>query len=176
MKTYFTSDYHFCHKNILIYDKRPFDNIQDHDKKIIENHNSVVKPEDEVWFLGDFIFGSESQLEQILKQMNGKIHIVFGNHDKAARKCGNLFDSQQDYKEINVNGQAITLCHYAFRVWNKSHHKAWMLYGHSHLSLTSLGKSMDVGIMGNNYFPYSFDDIKRIMDSKTISNEDHHKS
>jgi hypothetical protein len=28
-------------------------------------------------------------------------------------------------------GQPIVLCHYAMRVWNRSHHGAWHLYGHS---------------------------------------------
>ena len=31
--------------------------------------------------------------------------------------------------------QDIVLCHYAMRVWQKSHYGAWMLYGHSHGTL-----------------------------------------
>ena len=34
---YFISDLHFGHKNCLAYDNRPFQDIEEHDKAIIEN-------------------------------------------------------------------------------------------------------------------------------------------
>mgnify|MGYP006271418475 CR=1 FL=1 len=65
--------------------------------------------------------------------------------------------------------------HYPMVVWNKKHHNAWMLCGHTHYNLPvsrqdnmELGKLLDVGVDGNEYKPYSFDDIKRIMDKKPL--------
>lgn len=50
---YFISDLHFGHKNILKFDNRPFLNIEQHDKAIIENWNNVVGEDDDVYVLGD---------------------------------------------------------------------------------------------------------------------------
>ena len=45
--------------------------------------------------------------------------------------------------------QGIVLCHYAMRVWNKSHHGNFMLYGHSHGSLADDPNSMSFDVGGN---------------------------
>jgi calcineurin-like phosphoesterase family protein len=51
-------------------------------KTLIDNWNGVVKPDDTVFHLGDFGFGSLEQIEAIVKQLNGKIILILGNHDK----------------------------------------------------------------------------------------------
>lgn len=84
----------------------------------------------------------------------------------------------------------ITLCHYAMRVWDKSHKGAVMLYGHSHDSLDcnretgdldEYGLSMDVGMdaayrLYGEYRPFHIDDIARIMSMRAIKLVDHHNS
>ena len=54
--TYFTSDLHFGHENILRFDKRPFSSIKEHDEELIKRWNAKVKPGDTVYILGDFIW------------------------------------------------------------------------------------------------------------------------
>ena len=54
----------------------------------------------------------------------------------------------------------IFLCHYAMRVWNKSHWNVPHLYGHSHGNLPSQGLSFDIGVDCHNYFPVS---MKRVL-------------
>jgi calcineurin-like phosphoesterase family protein len=78
--------------------------------------------------------------------------------------------------EIAVEGQDITLCHYALRVFNKSHHGSWHLYGHSHGTLPDDPNSLsfDVGVDCHNYFPISLDQVKKIMSKKTWKPIDHH--
>ena len=56
------------HKNILIYDKRPFATVEEMDKALIDNWNSVVKDGDLVYVLGDFGFVSLSRIKEILDQ------------------------------------------------------------------------------------------------------------
>ena len=60
------------------------------------------------------------------------------------------------------------LCHYAMRVWNRAHHGAWHLYGHSHGKLpeapTTL--SMDVGVDNHDFRPWHFDEINLLMTEK----------
>ena len=56
MNYWWTSDYHFSHFNIISYCDRPFKTAEEMNKIIIRRHNERVKPDDTVFFLGDFIF------------------------------------------------------------------------------------------------------------------------
>jgi len=81
INTWFTSDHHFGHKNILEYEKeaRPFATIEEMHETLIERWNSVVNPNDIVYHLGDFCFGKKNLI--IAKRLNGKKKLVMGNHD-----------------------------------------------------------------------------------------------
>ena len=61
---------------------RPFETKQQMNEEMIHRWNETVGPEDTVYHLGDFGFHSTaSQLNPILSQLNGEIHLVMGNHD-----------------------------------------------------------------------------------------------
>ena len=162
---WFTADTHFSHDNIIKYCSRPFKNVKEMNTKIIENWNSVVGEHDTVYHLGDFVFTKfETEIQMLTKHLKGHIHLMLGNHDHLLRHhkhLWNYFASVSDsYKEIKYAKQSMTLCHYALRVWNKSHYGAWNLYGHSHGTLEGLKNQMDVGVDCNNFTPISFDQIR----------------
>jgi len=75
---WFTSDYHFGHENIIKYCKRPFKSIYHMNSSIIRNHNERVKPNDTVFFLGDFALKDGVEC---LEQLNGNFVFIKGNHD-----------------------------------------------------------------------------------------------
>ena len=52
------------------------------------------------------------------------------------------------------------------KTWAKSHYNSWQLFGHSHGELKGVGKQMDIGVDTHNFYPYSFNEIKRIMSKK----------
>lgn len=77
-----TSDTHFGHSNIIEYGPRPFNNIHQHDQTLLENWNSVVKPGDKVYHLGDVYMGCSGEYAwEILKRLHGKKRLILGNHD-----------------------------------------------------------------------------------------------
>lgn len=176
-KYYFSSDYHIDHFNVIRFDKRPFTTVEQMNEVIIANHNAIVTNEDDFYFLGDFSFNMQ-RAEYYLQRFNGNKFFIRGNHDKD--NMIKLYEKHSTYlgelKEIVIQEQRITLCHYAMKVWNQSHRLAWHLYGHSHLSLPDDPNSLsfDVGIMGNNYKPYSFEDVQARMSRKTYKPKDHH--
>lgn len=175
MNTWFTSDLHLSHKNIIKYSNRPFSDVQEMNDTLIYNWNARIEQYDHVWVVGDFCFSDIESGQNHLNRLNGIKHLIVGNHDKTAVRLTG-WDTIDDIKEINIKGQHITLCHYAMRVWNRSHHGAWHLYGHSHGSLPDdpNSRSFDVGVDCHNYQPLSFADVGRIMKKKTWKPVDHH--
>ena len=155
---------------------------------LIERHNSVVTNKDIVYFIGDFAFTSnEDDIVNIIQRLNGEKHFIAGNHDKTMFKerIMKQFNSftKAPYKEIYVQDsdarggkQSITLCHYAMRVWNKSHHGAFHLYGHSHGSLPDdpNSRSFDVGVDCWDFTPISYEQVKKVMAKKNWKPIDHH--
>jgi calcineurin-like phosphoesterase family protein len=186
--TYFISDPHFGHKNIIKYANRPFTSVDEMDETIIKNWNGMIGKTDEVYILGDVSLTNSERTNEILNRLNGRLYLIKGNHEKSvmsSKENRDRFEWIRDYYELKYeyNGKRnmIVMCHYAMRVWNKSHHGAYHLYGHSHDSLEyeQWGKSMDVGIdsaarIFGEYRPFTFDEIDGIL-SKRISKEiDHH--
>ena len=80
-ETWFTSDTHYGHKNILLFEKeaRPFDTIEEMNEALISNYNSVVGDQDIVYHLGDFAFGQRHI--DIAGRLKGQKRLVLGNHD-----------------------------------------------------------------------------------------------
>lgn len=116
MKTWFTSDTHFGHFNVINYSNRPFlakqegDEIVAGDKRIpvdntkpieaqiqrasvewmnqtlIDNWNAKIASEDLVYFVGDFAFLNLEQMKTILDQLHGRKILIKGNHDRSAKQ------------------------------------------------------------------------------------------
>ena len=172
---WFTSDHHFGHKNIIKYSKRPFNSVDEMDEEMIRRWNAKVGKEDRVYHLGDVGLCSPERLGQILDRLNGKIHLIKGNHETAALANPRRFEWIKDYFELKLpdtnahqGSRFIVLMHYAMRVWNASHHGTWMLYGHSHGSLPDdpHALSFDAGVDCHDFSPLSYEEVKGIMKQK----------
>jgi calcineurin-like phosphoesterase family protein len=194
MGTYFISDTHFGHTNIIKYCQRPFltaeeaqrvreagrdreraravaisrESVARMDQTMLDNINAVVGPEDTLWHLGDFCLGDREQAEAYRRRILCRnVHLVWGNHDR--RAVAPLFDRTHDQVMIRVEGQLIFLNHYAMRVWDRSHHGAWHLYGHSHGRLPDdpASRSFDVGVDAHEFRPWSFEEVCERMARKS---------
>lgn len=80
-KIFITSDWHFGHNKEFMFTPRGFSDIETHNKILIENHNSLVDSEDDVYVLGDLVLGDIEEGMRCVEKMNGRLHIVRGNHD-----------------------------------------------------------------------------------------------
>jgi calcineurin-like phosphoesterase family protein len=139
------------------------------DEVMIAKWNNVVKPNDLVYHLGDFCFGKTTQdFAKYFERLNGDIIFIKGNHDELAWKNSAAFvEAYDSYLEIEIRQQAITLCHYAMRVWNRSHYGSWHLYGHSHGTLPGDHMlSFDVGVDCHDFQPITFERVREIMATK----------
>lgn len=78
---YITSDLHLSHIQPFLYEPRGCDNPIEHNEKIVENWNSIITDNDEVYILGDLIMSNNEEAMKYLSQLNGKIYFLRGNHD-----------------------------------------------------------------------------------------------
>lgn len=182
--TWFISDTHFGHANIIRYSNRPYKDVTEMNEKMIQEWNKLVKPGDNVYHLGDYAFMKPDPLRALTWRLMGHKHLILGNHDKwiidnwndLVRK--NTFASIQYYRELKVGGAMLVLFHYGQRVWNRSHHGSIHLYGHSHGSLPPHGLSVDVGVDSKEitpeYRPIHLDEVLKYMSKRQQVVVDHH--
>lgn len=170
--TFFTADEHYGHNNIIKFCNRPFDDINHMRETLIANHNQKVPENGLTYHIGDMFWESVSLDDAcaIMKRLNGRHIFLWGNHDKTSVVNGLSFDRVADVLEIRQEGAPkIFMSHYAHRVWPGSHKGTYHLFGHSHNQLPDYGLSLDVGVDGNNFTPYSLSEINKIMLKKVAA-------
>lgn len=136
------ADLHFFHKGAIQFDGRPFRTVQEMNQRLIENWNKVVKAEDTVYVLGDMFFKAKhDEVIQVLEQLNGKIIVVFGNHEKALmtnnQAITEYIHETHHYLEVPYEYKGehhrLVLSHYPIPLFNghfRDNHTH--LYGHVH--------------------------------------------
>lgn len=164
---WFTADLHIGHKNILKHQPNRIkhmnlsseNDVENHDKWLINYWNNTVKREDIVYICGDFIMGNKQFTEKVLKQLVGNKHLILGNHDRNWLDLNKYFQSVSFIKELKFKPEnhpflketfEVTLQHYAMLIWDKKHYGSCQVMGHSHGSLDVYNEStndlrVDVG-------------------------------
>jgi calcineurin-like phosphoesterase family protein len=168
-KIYYTGDLHFGHKNVLKFDNRPFETVEEMEKIIMDSWNSRVTDDDDIYILGDFAYRNEKSVDWYLKRLKGKKHLIIGNHDGEIRNSETAlacFESVDKMLYINESGNKICLCHYPIAEWNGFHKGSWHIYGHIHnnkndtyLFMKTRERALNAGCMINNYIPVTFNEL-----------------
>jgi calcineurin-like phosphoesterase family protein len=173
MAVWFTADTHFGHARIIVHARRPFASVTDMDEAMVARWNERVTPGDIIYHLGDFALASHSRY---LPRLNGRKRLIIGNHDHIDRlRNVSGWDEIHDLLLITLEDTPIVLCHYGLRVWNRSHHGALHLYGHSHGNLPGDSQSLDVGVDCWDFRPVSLGEIKaRLATLPARVHPDHH--
>lgn len=147
---YYIADNHFFHKGVNDrMDHRGFENAEAMNEYMIQQWNSRVRRNDEVVCLGDLSIGNPRGTNKILDQLNGRIFMIRGNHDKFLDKTDvdlSRFEWVKDYAEMYDNGRKVVLCHYPivcyngqFRLDKDGNPKVYMLHGHIHKTQDIVG-------------------------------------
>lgn len=149
---FFTSDSHFWHTNVLKYCNRPFNSVEEMNEKLIQYWNEVVPKDGIVFHLGDFCFCGATKAREIIKQLNGNIILIKGNHDYHSTL--KLFDNVVPQLHINIEDKSIYLNHFPFASFPKN---CYQLFGHIHSNSGKYSDNQyDVGVDNNNYTPVSW--------------------
>lgn len=161
------SDHHLYHSNILNFFRsdgvtklRSFSNVDEMDEHMVECHNSVVKPGDKTYFLGDVCFSAKAL--PILARMNGEKVLIKGNHDKLK-----LSQYMQYFKDVRGSHQfdGILMTHIPVHTGSLAR---WPVNVHGHLHANNVELSphhpdpryFNVSVEQINYTPISLEDLK----------------
>ena len=177
MKTFFLSDTHFTHANLMHHypkGRALFPDVDALDDYMVEQFNSVVGPKDRVIHVGDFGGWDIEKSTKRLRQLHGEKELIPGNHDrkhirdaKFAREWSMIHP--YSYAELSVEGQQIAFSHFPIWEWMQIHRGWWHIHGHVHGKPTGIpGKILDVGVDGHDLKVWSFEEVKAHMDARPI--------
>jgi len=169
---FFTGDEHYGDKGIIHYCNRGYSSPESMNKDIIHRNNSVVKPGDTVYHLGDLTFNNDLNLiRDILKQLYGTHILILGNHDRIHPfelvEAG--FQSVHTALTLNIQGFTIILAHDP-SIWTVVPQGTIFICGHIHCLFKSIPDKLvyNAGVDVNNLYPVSFEQILRELNLKEI--------
>jgi calcineurin-like phosphoesterase family protein len=150
--------------------------------------NDRVKPEDEVYHLGDVMFPPKDKndisIDCLMERLNGTKHLIVGNHDRERYHKNDEaitehpgWASVKDYDEVKFGKTRFVICHYPFETWRNAHRGWYMLHGHCHGTLKNVvPHRMDVGVdCVTDYAPISAEELRDIFNAQAdYSPTDHH--
>lgn len=114
MKTFVTSDWHVGHAKAIGYDHRPFADLEDMHRVLINNYNATVGNNDVCYFLGDIGFRDEGF--DIIPRLKGTKVCVLGNHDKSKGRMLEMgFDLVLNGVMTTIGENIITMTHCPLR-------------------------------------------------------------
>lgn len=144
------------------------------DEWMIEEWNAHVRPNDEVFFLGDLSFHKSDETARIFAALNGQKHLARGNHD--GKPTFNLpWKSVFDFGRRSFDGHTFYMMHYPLLTWPNAHKGTYHLHGHSHGNLKAPQSTrMDVGPDATGQMLISAEECKTILDARTYDFIDHH--
>lgn len=169
MRIFYISDVHFGHKNVIDFDGRPFSDIEEMDRSLIERWNRKVGEEDHVYIVGDFAYRNEKGEEWYLQQLRGHKHLVIGNHDQRLMKNEEAMrhiESAEKMQHVADNGTHICLCHFPIAEWNGYYKAHTHIYGHIHNRkdeayqfMRTKKRALNAGCMINGYEPVTLAEL-----------------
>lgn len=172
-----TSDLHFNHDREFIFKPRRFETIQEMNETIIQRWNEVVRPDDDVYVLGDLMLGDSEAGVGCIKKLNGALHIVLGNHDTDNRvklyyQLPNVVEVALALK-LKYKKHHFFMTHYPCLTGNLEKEALTQmtlnLYGHTHQQ-TNFYNDMPymyhVGVDSHNCYPVLLDDVIKEMHDK----------
>lgn len=195
-KLFFTSDTHYSHTNIcrpltnwvgVNNGLRDFETIEEMNNILVGNINEMVSEDDILFHLGDWSFGGFGNIAEFRERINCKnVHLILGNHDEHIQKNKNkvqsIFSSVNNYLVLDIKKPSnegfieqtkykIILFHFPISSWDDLHKGSIHLHGHIHSKSQNkigVGRLMDVGVDGNEFYPYEFNDVVNFLCNKNV--------
>ena len=139
-RLWFMSDLHYNHANVIKFNKRPFETVEEMNEYIEEELAVKVQHNDVIFDMGDLFWRtSENKMKDVIKLAGPKEwYKILGNHDKydvyKKSYIGSMFTQIADLMDINVNylgkNYKLMLCHYPMISWYQKSRGSFGIFGH----------------------------------------------
>jgi calcineurin-like phosphoesterase family protein len=194
MTTWFTSDLHLGHANIIGYCDRPVADVDEMDAMLVERWNQTVAPDDTVWVLGDVALGRITESLALVSELHGTKLLLAGNHDRCwsghARRAEGWTERYLDagFAEIiqgsmtlAIGAHEVVACHFPYR--GDSHDLdryvderpvdtgAWLIHGHVHERWRQRGRMINVGSDAWGYRPVAESTLAGLIEAGAAEHE-----
>lgn len=160
---YVISDTHFGHGNVIEYSRRPFDTVEEMNRKMVAKWNKKVGDDDTVIHLGDVRHHPGEFATHWFEQLNGQILLVRGNHDSGIGQNATVH---------TVNSCTIQHGRYQFYLEHEPvGFSSWQIHGHTHQSdlfmypfINRERKTINVSVELIGYEPLALDRLVQVLD------------
>lgn len=167
MKRYIIADTHFGHSNIIKYENRPFNDVEEMNETLIKLWNKTINNDDLVYILGDFTLSRRKEIiTDLVNKLHGRKILIMGNHDTRKPKdyveCGFEVATR---KPLMVE-PGVILMHEPFYDESVIYDKYLYFFGHVHANHTLMDdypNCMCVSVERIGYTPIDFDECIRKM-------------
>lgn len=159
---FFISDTHFGHANILNFLRpdgsklRNFESVEAMDEFMIDRWNSVVRPQDKVYHLGDVAMRKDDI--KTIARCNGHKRLVRGNHDDHDLKLY-LPYFEEAYASRVLDKFIFT--HIPIHPESISKKLRANVHGHTHANRVQDQRYINVSVECIGYTPISLEDLKK---------------
>lgn len=193
MSVWLTSDLHLGHERISELAGRPFASVDEMNRTLVELWNERVMPDDDCFVLGDICMGKIRDSLEVVRQLNGRKHLVPGNHDRVSTLYHQSEDKRRawmgEYAAVGlrlmapyvpefelVPGLLVDLCHFPYT--GDSHDEdrfaearpvdegRWLVHGHTHQSEVVSGeRQLHCGVDAWGFAPVPAEMLAGVIES-----------
>lgn len=174
------SDTHLNHENFLNFRDelgnqiRPFGSVAEMNERILDRWNSVVKPGDLVYHLGDVAFGDREEFQKLWPKFHGSKRLIVGNHDDIKFLSSGAFfqkvmmwrvwsDELMLFTHVPIHPDNATILlkggDYVEGDVGKKRIQLFNVHGHIHQNKSPEGPYFNVSVEAVNYTPVHIDDL-----------------
>lgn len=177
---FISGDTHFGHADALSLFARPFHDVDEMDRVMLERLGERVGRRDTLIHIGDFCGPGDwkkrstraraAELRAAIRCR--RLILVRGNHDpRGVKAFDKLFDETHDLLSLRLRSggrERLNLCHYPLRIWRGQYRGAMLAYGHVHGTLPELGRSTDVGVDCWDFRPIELGELACMLRARPV--------
>lgn len=163
------SDHHINHAKILTFvdghdtPLRTFKDVDEMNETMVERHNAIVKPEDHVYFLGDFAMRQQDVIVWA-KRFNGHKRLVRGNHDIFRTKTYMQAGFEEIYGVRILNDMIFS--HIPLHPESVKQRWAGNVHGHLHTGRVPDPRYLNVSVEQIEYTPITLEEAKERLEKQ----------
>jgi calcineurin-like phosphoesterase family protein len=112
----YIADTHFGHARIIELCQRPFKDVEEMNRALIDNYNSYITQDMTVAWLGDCFFTPTPVAADIMRQLNGRKVLIWGGHDRSFSAMLRIgFSAVTTQMGVIISGRVCTLSHFPYQ-------------------------------------------------------------